>query len=769
MPRVEKIRHSRATQVRTRQTRFWRSVSLVAALFVIMVIQPGAQSRPVNRLAEDPVAAMVPSQIELLVGRSTVLTLDQPIRRVSLSTPEIADALVTSPRQVLIHGKAPGTISLLVWGRNEEIWNYDVVVRRDLSPLNERLAQLFPNEQIDVASNGTDIVISGTVETKYVVDKAAAVAAGYVETAENVVNLLRQQEGVASTQIMLRVRFAEVSRSALQELGASVFTGMSGSGDWVGRTTTQQFPAPNLNDPDESAFDQGLVFSDFLNLFAFNTEQNIGVLVKALENKGLFQSLAEPNLITQNGKEATFLAGGEYPYPVVQGSSQNGAVTIIFKEFGVRLRFTPTIVGDDLINLQVAPEVSALDFSNSIILEGFRIPALSTRRTETEVELRDGQTFAIAGLLDNTLTESMSKVPGLGDIPVLGYLFRSRAYQKNQTELVVMITPHIMRRESNGVTTTLPGFPQPFMEEEPVLLPAPPPYPQGTSMWKQPGSDVLAGNEDIATGSEEGPLDSAVGAAAATSGAGTTVIETKADRRRIEEERRITEKERAEAEKLSREEAKEAEKLARAEAKREAEEAERLAKAERKRLEEERKVAEEERKVAEKLAREEAKEAEKLAREEAKEAEKLARAEAKREAEGAERLAKAERKRLEEERKVAEEERKVAEKLARGQAEKLAARTGQAARRKAEAKRIDEERKQAAQDMKQAEKVARASQKRASELEEEREARQEKLEQILAEYLTKIDEAQRAVDEVDDERSDLVIPLDSRQREVSTR
>src|SRR4030095_16569092 len=189
-----------------------------------------------------------------------------------------------------------------------------------------------------------------------------------------------------------------------------------------------------------------LTLSDFLNVFVFSNKYNVGLVVKALQEHGLFQSLAEPNLISSNGKEASFLAGGEYPYPVVQPSSGGNSVTIQFKEFGIRLSFTPTVLNGDLINLKVKPEVSSLDFGNGLSVAGFRVPALSTRRTETEVELQDGQTFAIAGLMNNTVASTMTKIPGIGDIPVLGYLFRSRAYQKNQTELVVMITPQIIRK-----------------------------------------------------------------------------------------------------------------------------------------------------------------------------------------------------------------------------------------------------------------------------------------------------------------------------------
>src|SRR5262252_7781898 len=247
---------------------------------------------------------------------------------------------------------------------------------------------------------------------------------------------------------MLRVRFAEVSRSALQELGAS-FIANGLNSQWFGRTTTQQFANPNF----DSSKPGGLTFSDFLNVFLFNSKHDVGAVIRALQSKGLFESLAEPNLIAANGKEASFLAGGEYPYPVVQAGTNSNSITIVFKEFGIRLSFTPTVLNGDLIDLKVKPEVSTLDFTNAIILDGFRVPALTTRRTDTEVELQDGQTFAIAGLMNNTLNNTMQKIPGIGDVPVLGYLFKSRAYQKNQTELVVMITPQIVRRGSTGVSS----------------------------------------------------------------------------------------------------------------------------------------------------------------------------------------------------------------------------------------------------------------------------------------------------------------------------
>ena len=292
--------------------------ALAGFIIVILVAAPEARQQQsptfVPASASAPRAeARTPTDIDLLVGRSTVLDVGTAIERVSLTVPDIADAMVTAPGQLLIHGKKPGTISLFVWDKGGSIKTYEVNVRRDLSHLTEQMKQLFPGEPVSVVGSGKDVVISGTVSSKYVIDKAAEVASGYVEKKEDVVNLLKQQEGVASNQVMLRVRFAEASRSAMQELGASFIANGSGTSDqWYGRTS------PGTPGPD---FDDGrLLFSDYLNLFLFDAKNKLGAVVKALQGKGVFQSLAEPNLIATNGKEASFLAGGEYPYPIVQPS-----------------------------------------------------------------------------------------------------------------------------------------------------------------------------------------------------------------------------------------------------------------------------------------------------------------------------------------------------------------------------------------------------------------------------------------------------------------
>ncbi len=734
--RPHSSRHSRPTRALARRV---CKLSLPTALILIIMVEPpGAQTRPVSSVAVDPVMAPTRQQIGLLVGRSTVLTTTRPIQRVALSTPELADALVTAPREVLIHGKSPGTISLLVWNDTGQITNYDVVVQRDLGDLQTHLAQLFPGEGVSVAANGTDVVLAGTVSSKYVVEKASAVAVGYVESADNVINLLRQQEqqGVESEQVMLRVRFAEVSRTALQELGVSFFTDIFGSNGQVGRITTQQFAAPDFSAPDSQQFgpgSDGLVFSDFLNILAFNNKESIGLVIRALETRGLFQSLAEPNLITQNGTEATFLAGGEYPYPILQGVS--GAVTVLFKEFGIRLAFTPTIVAPGRIQLKVAPEVSALDFSNSITISGFRVPALSTRRTETQVELSDGQTFAVAGLLDNSVTETMSKIPGLGDIPILGNLFKSRAYQKSQSELVVMITPHIIRPDSPGVAGQLPDLAQPFLSPSDETRPAPAAVPIRDDAPSGVPAVGVAGLAPTQFGiSKAEPASAIVYPLGPTVSVPEAAVAATPDPR-VERERLKAEENRADEEN-----------------RRTAEEAKRPAKADRKRVDHAQKQIE--------LIRE-------ANAHQAREAAKLATVEAKR-------AAKAEQARLEVAQQQAEALRKANAEQAREDERRAADETKRAAEEakraaKAEQKRLELERKQAGRARKEDEKraiakaVATAKRyendtKQAEQLAEERAERQAELDRILADFQLRVEGAQRAVDEVDRAQQRLPAP-----------
>jgi pilus assembly protein CpaC len=353
---------------------------------------------------------------------------------------------------VLIDGKAPGTISLIIWGADRRA-QHDIVVQQPVPALEQQLQVLFPREDIQVALNGDAVVLSGRVSSTQVMLRVAEVARAATPKG-NIINMLAVPGATDAQQVMLQVRFAEVNRRALMEVGASFFTGIAGFKGWTARSTTQQFSAPDFDN------DEGLVFSDFLNLFLLNNNHNVGGLLKALRQTGYFQSLSEPNLIAYNGQEASFLAGGEFPVPIVQGTTN--AVTVMFKEFGVRLSFTPTIAGD-LIRLHVTPEVSSLDFSNGIILQGFRIPTLTTRRAETHVELRDGQTFAIAGLIDNETQSDVAAIPILGQIPIIGHLFRSKAERKERTELLVLVTPRLVRPLNPDDVPALPTLPGRFL------------------------------------------------------------------------------------------------------------------------------------------------------------------------------------------------------------------------------------------------------------------------------------------------------------------
>ena len=467
----------RSNRRASRTTRRVPSIERRARFFGLLVLLIAVVGSSIIHAAEG-------ENVTITVGRSTVLDTGHPIARVSLTSADIADALVTSTSELLINGKTPGTISMFVWDRAGAIRRYEVVVQRDITQLADRLATLFPGEAITAHLSGKSIVLSGTVSTKDIAEKAASVAAGYVDKKDDVVPMM-QIQNTRSTQVLLRVRFAEVSRSALTELGAGFFTSPTGVKQTLGRVTTQQFPSVGFDElkyekpvggfgKDITSNSGKFTFSDFLNLFLFSEKYDLGMMIRALQTRGLFQSLAEPNLVAESGKEASFLAGGEIPVPIAQPSGGAVAVTVQWKEFGIRLNFTPVVNGNR-VHLKVKPEVSALDFNNAIVLQGFRIPALTTRRTETEIEIENGQTFAIAGLLNNTMNSAMQKIPGIGDIPVLGLLFKSKAAQKNQTELVVMITPEIVPNGSSGVTSTLPRLVEPFMPPPPRTIDPPPP------------------------------------------------------------------------------------------------------------------------------------------------------------------------------------------------------------------------------------------------------------------------------------------------------
>jgi pilus assembly protein CpaC len=586
-----------------------------------------------------------PIAISLLVGRSAIIDVGTPISRVSLTSADVADAMVTSSTQLLLNGKIPGTISMFVWERSGGIRRYEIAVQRDLASLDQQLKQLFPGEAIQAHSNGRQIVLSGTASNKEVLAKAVDVAAGFVEKRDEVVTLLQVPPGPRSNQVLLRVRFAEVSRSAMTELGLSLFTSPLGVRNTLGRLTTQQFAAPGFEQlewtkegADWSDFGAPVssakgkfTFSDFLNFFVFSERYDLGLLVRALQTRGLFESLAEPNLVAESGKEASFLAGGEFPIPIAQGSGANIGVSVQYKEYGIRLSFTPTVTGDR-VHLKVRPEVSMLDFANAVTLGGFRIPALTTRRTETEIELRDGQTFAIAGLMNNSMASTLQKIPGIGDIPILGYLFRSKAAKKDQTELVVIITPQILANDSPGVTTQLPRLQEPFLPGLQDRESIPPPPPAFGAPTQSPGA--LNG-----TPGDPGVSLPPVQQLTADERATQQQLERaeRAMRERTEQEERAARERTEQEERVARERTEQAERAAR----------DRMEKEERARGEAEGRAQ----LAAAKLAAKQADEERRQQEVERRQQEKLAREQAKRDAEAAKQAAEVARSQAEEERK----------------------------------------------------------------------------------------------------------------------
>jgi pilus assembly protein CpaC len=426
-------------------------VALQISLFVLLTVAVAAQE-----------PGKYP-QVTVTTGRSTVVNTTFDVTRIAITNPAIADATVVRPREILVDGKAPGTITLMVWGGDQRV-QYDVVVEQPISPLEQQLHQLFPGEEIAVAMNADSVVLSGRASSTHVMLRIGEVVRA-AQPKANVINMLQVPGASDAQQVMLQVRVAEVNRKTLSELGTSLFTGATGAGNWIGRSTTGQFPSVDFKDLERTQAGNAIdlkgkmEFADFLNIFLFNTKWNAGTLVRALKQTGHFQTLAEPNLIAYNGREASFLAGGEFPVPFVNGLGQ---VSVVFKEFGVRLNFTPTIAGD-LIRLKVRPEVSSLDFNNGVTLEGFRIPALQTRRAETEVELRDGQSFAVAGLIDNTAQVDSAAIPMLSQIPIIGHLFESKADRKERSELLVLITPRLVRALNPDEVPPLPTLPGRFL------------------------------------------------------------------------------------------------------------------------------------------------------------------------------------------------------------------------------------------------------------------------------------------------------------------
>ncbi|MGA2535074.1 MAG: pilus assembly protein N-terminal domain-containing protein [Terracidiphilus sp.] len=404
------------------------------------------------------------NEVALAVGKTLLIDCAQTISKVAVGLGDVAEVSAVSPTELMVNGKGPGQTSLIIWDKRGGRQFFNVTVRANataaadsLEAIRRQLAQELPGEPLKVNADNGMVFLRGTVKDL----GASARAVQIASTAGKVVNLLNVQVPAADPQILLKVRFASVDRNREKQLGINVFS--SGFGNTIAGINTGQFSPPTVTAGTAGAAGSASI-SNELNLFAFLPGLNIGATLEALETRGLVEVLSEPNVMAVNGKEASFLAGGEYPYPVAQASAGGqSAITIMFKEYGIRLNFIPTLTPRGTIRLQVAPEVSALDFSDAVEISGFEVPAITTRKVKTEVELSDGQSFVIGGLLSNNENETFQKIPFIGDIPFIGKFFQSMQRTKTNTELIVIVTPEIVSPIEAGGAVPALKFPEKFL------------------------------------------------------------------------------------------------------------------------------------------------------------------------------------------------------------------------------------------------------------------------------------------------------------------
>jgi pilus assembly protein CpaC len=418
--------------------------------------------------------------LHILVGKSVVVNVQAPITRVLSSNPSVIETLATSPTEIVVEGRAAGSSSLILWDQSGRSQMLDVIVDVDVSGLRSAIERTYPDQHIDVQADGGRLILTGKVTDPKMIEDLTKMSTVYSNQIVNSLTL-----GIShDRQVLLEVKFAEVDRTKFSQFGINLLS--TGAGNTIGTTTTGQFggfgtqtitdafKVPNKTvdtglptaGPDHVPFTSSQTIQNVLNIFLFKPDIHFGAIIQDLQQKSVLQILAEPNLMAINGQKATFLAGGEFPFPIVQPGNGFTAVTISFKPFGVKLDFTGTISSEGTIRLHVAPEVSTLDFTNALAISGFTVPAISTRRAETELELKDGQSFGIAGLLDNRAQTQMNKVPGIGDIPILGQLFRSRNINKSNTELLVLVTPHIVDPVHTTISPSAnPKLSVPFLDK----------------------------------------------------------------------------------------------------------------------------------------------------------------------------------------------------------------------------------------------------------------------------------------------------------------
>jgi pilus assembly protein CpaC len=408
------------------------------------------------------VASELPRSIELTLGQGKILEFSGEVTRVYTSNPEVADVTVIDSHEIVVNAKGAGKATLGVWlqsGGNESI---PVTVELDLAPVQKLLDQAFPDDKMTVSGTKETLVLLGQARKASVVERALAVLKPFSQSVVSSVEVIPVGE---EKQIALHVLFAELDRTVSDSFGINLIS--TGAANTPGQTSTGQFSpaAPAQGQGILSGRSTGSTFNlaNPLNIFAVRPDLNLAATIQALQSKGVLQILAEPDLVTTDGKEAHFTVGGEFPVPVPQSGAVAGAITIQFREYGIRLSFIPNTTPSGTIKLHVQPEVSTIDIANGIVISGFNVPALSTRKVETEVELSAGQSFVIAGLVDDRVTQSLGKIPGIGNIPVLGALFRSHSKTRSKTELIIVVTPEIRTPLGQNTQAAVPQMPLPFL------------------------------------------------------------------------------------------------------------------------------------------------------------------------------------------------------------------------------------------------------------------------------------------------------------------
>ncbi len=407
----------------------------------LMVAGLGCAIPAAPALAQAEIQDVHGGTIDLPLNKSRVISVDRPIVRAMVGNAEIADILPLTNQSVYVLGKSMGTTSLTLYGQGGRVLSVlDVAVGPDVEAYQEQVGRLIPNADIQASISGSSMVLTGLVSDAGAIDRAMQLASTYA--GDNVVNMISLG---SSQQVMLEVRFAEVNRQVRDEFGVrsigssdgGLFNGVIGDGALLSPGNGGLATAGTTLISDS--------FGVFSQLFSIGSVDIEGILT-ALESRGFARTLAEPTLVALSGEEASFLAGGEYPIPVTQGSSAEAStITIQFKQFGVSLGFVPTVLADDTINLRVRPEVSSIDPASSVTLNGITVPGLQTRRASTVIELRDGESFAIAGLLQEDYETVVRQLPLLGSIPILGSLFRSTEFQRGETELLIVVTPRLVQ------------------------------------------------------------------------------------------------------------------------------------------------------------------------------------------------------------------------------------------------------------------------------------------------------------------------------------